>query len=223
MIVSVGGEKGGVAKTTVAVNLAAKRTSLGRDVCLFDIDPQRTSTLWCSMRDEDNISPRVESTQKLFDERILSPGLVMRNEIKAMAPRYDDIIMDMGGANNEVLRAAIAMSDLVIFPMKAQSFDMWTYPTLNRLIAESKDAEFKARVIVTQLDPTPLVAAEDLKDCDDFLENFERLSRLQSVIYKRRAWEKANGKGMAIFEYKPFDRKAISEFEAVYEELFHGK
>ena len=45
MIVLVGGEKGGVGKTTRAVNLAAIRGRAGRDVLLSDADKQASANL----------------------------------------------------------------------------------------------------------------------------------------------------------------------------------
>ena len=46
MIVLVGGEKGGVGKTTLAVNLAAMRRRAGHDVLLVDADRQASANLW---------------------------------------------------------------------------------------------------------------------------------------------------------------------------------
>jgi len=52
MIVLVGGEKGGVGKTTLAVNLAAMRARTGHDVLLVDADKQASANLWASIRNQ---------------------------------------------------------------------------------------------------------------------------------------------------------------------------
>ena len=103
---SLGDRKVAPVNQTVATNLVALRTLKRRDAFLFDIDPQKTSTLWASRRDENSIEPRIPSSQKILDKRILSAGTVIRNEIKALIPRYQDIIIDAGGADNEVLRGS---------------------------------------------------------------------------------------------------------------------
>ena len=46
MLILIGGQKGGGGKTTTATNLATMFVLDKRDVLLYDIDPQRTATLW---------------------------------------------------------------------------------------------------------------------------------------------------------------------------------
>lgn len=92
MIVLIGGEKGGTGKSTISTNLAAIRTISGGDVLLYEIDPQRTSTFWASRRDENGIHPRISSSQKVLDGRVLNPGMVIRNELKSLKDKYKDII-----------------------------------------------------------------------------------------------------------------------------------
>ena len=50
MIVTVGNSKGGVGKTTLAVNLAIVVAAAGRDVLLVDGDEQRTALTFTELR-----------------------------------------------------------------------------------------------------------------------------------------------------------------------------
>lgn len=65
MIVLVGGQKGGVGKTTVTVNLAAMRSRAGRDVLLIDADRQGSANLWAGIRHEDSRNAPVPCVQKV--------------------------------------------------------------------------------------------------------------------------------------------------------------
>ena len=52
MIVTVGNTKGGVGKTTIAINLTILRAAAGEDVLLVDGDEQGSATLFSQLRAE---------------------------------------------------------------------------------------------------------------------------------------------------------------------------
>ena len=53
MVLALVNRKGGVGKTTLAVNIAACLARQGQAVLLVDADPQGSATAWASVRDAD--------------------------------------------------------------------------------------------------------------------------------------------------------------------------
>jgi chromosome partitioning protein len=223
MIILVGGEKGGTGKSTIATNLATMRTTKGIDTLLFDIDPQKTSTFWASRRDENNISPRITSCQKILDSRILNAGVVIRNELKALMSKYENIIVDAGGAASEVLRAAMTMADILILPLMPSSFDIWTLGTVNNLISEVKhtNPNIIAKVVYNKVAPHPQTAKSEMEESNEILSDFESIKRFDTILIYRVAIRRSQSKGQAIVEYRPLDDKANEEINSLYREVFN--
>src|SRR5918997_964440 len=106
MIVLVGGEKGGVGKTTVAANLGA------------------------SIREEEGVMPQVPCVQKR--------GKGLAANIRDLATRYSDLIIDAGGQDSVELRAALTVAHLAVFPIQPSLFDAATLETLSTLVNQAQ-------------------------------------------------------------------------------------
>ena len=74
MIVTVGNTKGGVGKTTLAVNIAIARALAGRDVWLVDADRQGTAQMAISIRADAGHVPGIACSQ-------YADGPVLRSQV----------------------------------------------------------------------------------------------------------------------------------------------
>ena len=149
MIVLVGGEKGGVGKTTVAANLAAMRARTGQDVLLLDADRQGSANLWASIREEEGVMPQVPCVQKR--------GKGLAANIRDLATRYSDLIIDAGGQDSVELRAALTVAHLAVFPIQPSLFDAATLETLSTLVnqAQGFNPELVAGIVINRASTNP--------------------------------------------------------------------
>lgn len=213
MIVLIGGEKGGVGKTTIATNLAAIRTKKHKSVLLIDTDTQATASYWCSLREDNEVKPRVASIQKF--------AKTVRTEVLELKTKYKDIIIDSGGRDSLEMRAALLVAEKVIFPLRPAQFDLWTLSKINSLVEEAwiTNDNLEAFILLNQALPNPGV--KEVSDAKEYIQKFEKLKRLKTEICERISFRKAAVNGMAVTEYKPEDRKAIDEITNLYEEIFN--
>ncbi|NQY74340.1 MAG: hypothetical protein HRT90_06210, partial [Candidatus Margulisbacteria bacterium] len=177
-----------------------------------------------SRRDETGVAPRVSSSQKVLGREVANTGVVIRNELQSLLPRYEDIIIDAGGADNEVLRAAMTLADVVVFPILASEFDMWTFGNLSNLIASAQGKEDKLRgsILINKVNTNPGTSEKEIEDCQEFLSDYSNLYAMDAVFHSRVSIKRAQGLGRSVVEYKPHDTKAIKEIEALYAEVFNN-
>ncbi|HXJ57999.1 MAG TPA: ParA family protein [Verrucomicrobiae bacterium] len=96
-VIAVANQKGGVGKTTTAVNLAAGLAHIGRNVLLFDLDPQANATSGLGL----------EKTEGASSYRVLLGEGALLDKIQATAFERLHIIpseLDMCGADIEIAR-----------------------------------------------------------------------------------------------------------------------
>lgn len=213
MIVLIGGEKGGTGKTTLATNLAAMRALAGRDVLLIDTDPQGSANYWAQSRDEEKISPRVACVQKF--------GKGIPAEVKDLATRYDDIIIDAGGRDSVELRSSMVIAEKVYIPIQPSQFDIWTLGQMDELVETARgfNPGLQARVIISRSSTNPSVRESDQAG-QLLVADFPNLDLADVTIRDRIAYRKAAKDGMAVSELSPKDPKAAEEMETFYKEVY---
>jgi chromosome partitioning protein len=212
MILLVGGEKGGTGKTTIATNLAVLRAAEGKDVLLVDADLQGNSNFWATCRDEAGIPPRITCVQKL--------GKGLAAELRALADKFDDIIVDAGGRDSAELRAGLLAAKKVYVPIRASQFDVWTLAAMEKMIDQARtfNTGLKVSAVITMASSNPQVSEVD--DAKEFLADFPEMTLSAVVVRERIAYRKAARDGRAVTEIKPGDPKAAKEMEDLYREVF---
>ena len=202
--------KGGVGKTTLAVNIAVARSAMGRTVLLIDADDQGTATGFVSQRAESLGDPGFTAV-KLSGADVRTQGL-------RMAPLYQDIVIDAGGRDTNSLRAALTIADAALIPFQPRSFDIWTGNTIAALIAEGRiyNEALRALAVINCADPI----GQDNDQAAEALRSLDGIELLACQVGRRKAFPNASSEGLAVMELKRQDCKATAEVAALVAALF---
>lgn len=210
MIVLIGGEKGGTGKTTLATNLAAMRAGHKRDVLLVDTDPQGSASLWAAIRAENSALVRVGSIQKF--------GKGLAGEIRDLATRYDDIVIDAGGRESIDLRAALTVAEIVVLPVQASQFDLWTIEAMAELVAQAQGFNSALRPLVVLSRASTNASSRDAAEARELIEEYPGLGLADAVIRDRVSFRRAAGDGKSVEELSN-DEKAVIEMRQLFREV----
>jgi chromosome partitioning protein len=205
MILTVGNTKGGVGKTTIAVNAAIVRAAAGRDVLLIDGDEQQTAITFTELRS-------TQLGQSGYTAVSLYGGAI-RTQVRLLAGKYDDIVIDVGGRDTGSLRAAMTVSHTFLIPVLPRSFDIWAVDQVAELVKETREVpnpELRACIFLNCAD----AQGHDNEDAAQALKEADGIELLTSSIGRRKAFPNAAAAGKAVTEQtakEGRDQKAVEE------------
>lgn len=201
MILTIGNVKGGVGKTTLAVNLAIARAGQERDVLLIDGDEQGTAQTFTDLRNE--LTGQGDYTA------VSLTGAAVRNQVRQLAPKYDDVIIDVGGRDTGSFRAALTVTDILLIPVQPRTFDVWALDQVASLIEEARAVNDSLRsfTVLNAADPV----GRDNEEAAQALREYPGIEHIDAPVIRRKAFPNAASQGKGVTEFTPRDAKAIEE------------
>ncbi len=201
-IITIGQQKGGAGKTTIAAHLAISLSQNRQKVACIDIDPQSSFTNWYSLREE-----RFGREYTGIDF-ISSTGWRIESAIRDLKNsdnRYDYIIIDAPPHTETETKTAIRLSDLVIVPMQATPTDFWaTKSTMDF----SHQEEVPAIILLNRLNPVSKLSKDIISKIKKDKENLYAM--FKSFLGNRVAFSSCFLSGMTVTETHP---KSVSSDE----------
>ncbi len=175
-VIAIANQKGGVGKTTTAVNLAACIAAVGRRVLLFDLDPQANATSGLGLEKTegasayrvllgeggllDKIQPTAYERLEMIASEVDMCGADIElpraeNHLQRVAlslqpvlesQRFDVVLVDCPPSLGVLTLNAFAAADGVVVPLQCEYYALEGISMLNRIMSQLHDTGVNPRL-----------------------------------------------------------------------------
>ncbi|MBF8376667.1 ParA family protein [Alicyclobacillus mali] len=250
-VIAIANQKGGVGKTTTAVNLGACLATLGKRVLLIDIDPQGNTTSGVGINKADvkycvydviindvNIADAImpsgldnldvlPATIQLAGAEIelvptISREVRLRRAIQGMRSRYDFIVIDCPPSLGLLTVNALTAADSVMIPIQCEYYALeGLSQLLNTVRLVQKHLNTSLEVEGVVLTMLDARTNLGLQVIED-VKKFFRDKVYNTIIPRNVRLSEAPSHGRPIIHYDPKSRGAESYMELAKEVITRG-
>ena len=203
MIISFVNQKGGVGKTTAAINFAASLKRRNYKLIFIDADPQGSATQWQAVENNNAF------------EILHHPEPVHKYDIEKLSQDYYYVVIDAPPAIGDITKSILAVTELAILPLSPSSLDYWSCKgTLEMIDAvQPENPDLDVKLLINRKIPGTRVGRQARGSLDEF-----NMDVLDTELCQRVAYIEAMASGVSVMQYAP-NSKAADEIEHLCDEI----
>lgn len=207
MTITFSHQKGGIGKSTLTYHLAGAFRSMGKEPLMIDLDVQNTITDLNQIRKLTGNEPfRV---LQCHNAKLLA---------KIIEESTNDVILiDTGGFDTDINRAAIYLADLVVTPANdrlPEVLGLKKYEQILNQISENTGDAINARVLINYAHPS----ATDFTRLEAFTKGSKHFGLFETIVRQRADFHRAFEDGSTVTEITSFS-KASQEIQRLVDEI----